>query len=152
MEKFERVLIKTFGTDEAGIQVTGVPNRPMTWSINFYTALKNGGQGRFLKPSIVIENEAVVKVQTPGLAFSRLIDEACLFIQEAAQQKQDWILEKKIRREQRGEQKPTGPQGLGKFSAPMTEEERAEKQRHREQSLAARRSKDAEQRSKMRGK
>lgn len=147
----DRVTIKTFENNGNGIEVTGIPGKPATWSLNFYTKLSNGGSGRFLKPGLKVEN-AKATVETPGMAFSRLIDEACLFVQEAAQEDADRYIDRRIRREERGTKEVAKVTGLGRFSAKATEEQRAAERLKREQNAAARRNRDAEQRSKMRGK
>lgn len=152
----QRETIKTFETTTragsvCGVEVTGIPGRPGTFSLSVFTRLANGGSGRFLRPELRVEN-GVATVETVGLVFARLLDEACLFIQDQAQADSDAFIERKQRRELKGEFKEKPKQGLGAFSSPSTPEERAKEKQKREANMAARRAADQAQRQKMRGK
>lgn len=150
----QRVTIKTFGLagTDRGIEVTGLPGKPRTWSINFFTKLPDGHQRPSIKPGLEIEN-AVAKGEMLGIALSRLIDEACLFIQEAAQADEDNYIERKQQRELRGDFKEKPLQGLSKFTTTTASpDEIAAAKRKREQNLQARRAADQERGRKMKGK
>lgn len=152
----KRVTIKSFDQTLAdntvrGVEVTGIPNRPRTYSIKLFTKLPDGTVHPSIRPNTKVEN-ALATTETPGLAFSRLIDDAALFIQAAVQEDEDNFIERKQERELRGEYQEKPKQGLGKFSPKATADEIAEARRKREANLSARRAADQAQRTKMRGK
>lgn len=152
----DRVTIKTFeqaypDLSIRGIEVYGVPNKPRTWSINFFTKTADGKTLRSVKPPMTVEN-AVVTVGTIGQAMSRLIDDACLFISEQAQLDEDRWIARKQERETRGDFKEKPKQGLGRFSPKATPDEIAAARQKREANQAARRNADQEMRAKMKGR
>ncbi len=147
----ERVTIKTFGdlvNEGNGIEVTGFPNKPMTWSLNFITVLDKGRNGRFIRSGVKVVN-AQASADMPGMKFARLIDEAVLFIKESVQADADAWIERKQARENRvlehGKQKTTP--GLSKFTDGSKTEREAGKHLKHEQNLVSRRAADQERTS-----
>jgi hypothetical protein len=153
----QRVTIKTFEDPVVpgrGIEVSGFANKPLTWSLNFFSTLPDKRVGRFLRPGVRVVN-ALAVADMAGMRFARLIDEAILFIREESQRDSDEYIARKQYREIRDTERQTrGPKEHkpSPLGGNLTDEQKAAKKLRHEHNLTARRAADAELRSKMRGK
>jgi len=153
----QRVTIKRFNDPSVpgtGIEIQGFKDRPRTWSLNFFTTLKDNRPGRFLRGDVTVEN-AKATADMAGMRYARLIDEALLFKQDAVQKDSDDYIERKQAREIRdmergqGKQQEAKPSPLGAGLTP--EQRQAKKQRH-EANQAAKRAADQARTSQTKGK